>query len=160
MTLAPRLFCKRNGRTLDRRPASLRTRNDPLGPARSKSTAKIRNGEKFANSSEFCQTRPSPVALQSPESHTRRVLLHLVGFFSTLETRVRRGWDSNPRGTFIPAGFQDRCLQPLGHPSNGGLKDLSYSRLRRDYMSHWRRRGRNCSSRFAFPLDAPRNCIA
>ena len=29
----------------------------------------------------------------------------------------RRGWDSNPRGTFIPAGFQDRCLQPLGHPS-------------------------------------------
>ena len=30
---------------------------------------------------------------------------------------MRRGWDSNPRGTFIPAGFQDRCLQPLGHPS-------------------------------------------
>ena len=40
-----------------------------------------------------------------------------VRFFSTLETRWRRGWDSNPRGTFIPAGFQDRCLQPLGHPS-------------------------------------------
>ena len=37
--------------------------------------------------------------------------------FSASETRVRRGWDSNPRGTFIPAGFQDRCLQPLGHPS-------------------------------------------
>ncbi len=34
-----------------------------------------------------------------------------------MRTRVRRGWDSNPRGTFIPAGFQDRCLQPLGHPS-------------------------------------------
>jgi hypothetical protein len=29
----------------------------------------------------------------------------------------RRGWDLNPRGTLIPAGFQDRCLQPLGHPS-------------------------------------------
>ena len=43
--------------------------------------------------------------------------LHLEDFFSILETQVRRGWDSNPRGTFIPAGFQDRCLQPLGHPS-------------------------------------------
>src|SRR5208282_4437981 len=28
--------------------------------------------------------------------------------FSASETRVRRGWDSNPRGTFIPAGFQVR----------------------------------------------------
>ncbi len=28
------------------------------------------------------------------------------------------GWDSNPRGTCAPAGFQDRCLKPLGHPSN------------------------------------------
>ena len=27
------------------------------------------------------------------------------------------GWDSNPRGACTPAGFQDRCLQPLGHPS-------------------------------------------
>ena len=27
------------------------------------------------------------------------------------------GWDSNPRGGLPPAGFQDRCLQPLGHPS-------------------------------------------
>ena len=32
-------------------------------------------------------------------------------------TRVRRGWDSNPRATYAAAGFQDRCLQPLGHPS-------------------------------------------
>jgi hypothetical protein len=30
----------------------------------------------------------------------------------------RMGWDSNPRGTCAPAGFQDRCLQPLGHPSD------------------------------------------
>ena len=27
------------------------------------------------------------------------------------------GWDSNPRDGCPPAGFQDRCLQPLGHPS-------------------------------------------
>ena len=29
----------------------------------------------------------------------------------------RMGWDSNPRDGLPPAGFQDRCLQPLGHPS-------------------------------------------
>ncbi len=29
----------------------------------------------------------------------------------------RMGWDSNPRDGCPPAGFQDRCLQPLGHPS-------------------------------------------
>ncbi len=29
----------------------------------------------------------------------------------------RMGWDSNPRDACTPAGFQDRCLQPLGHPS-------------------------------------------
>src|SRR3982751_5071401 len=28
------------------------------------------------------------------------------------------GWDSNPRDPCGPAGFQDRCLQPLGHPSS------------------------------------------
>jgi hypothetical protein len=27
------------------------------------------------------------------------------------------GWDSNPRWTCAHAGFQDRCLKPLGHPS-------------------------------------------
>ena len=31
----------------------------------------------------------------------------------------RMGWDSNPREALTPAGFQDRCLQPLGHPSLG-----------------------------------------
>jgi hypothetical protein len=30
----------------------------------------------------------------------------------------RKEWDSNPRGSGPPAGFQDRCLKPLGHPSN------------------------------------------
>ena len=35
-----------------------------------------------------------------------------------MATRMwRRGWDSNPRDGFPPGGFQDRCLQPLGHPS-------------------------------------------
>jgi hypothetical protein len=29
----------------------------------------------------------------------------------------RREWDSNPRWTRAHAGFQDRCLKPLGHPS-------------------------------------------
>ena len=29
----------------------------------------------------------------------------------------RMGWDSNPRDALTPAGFQDQCLQPLGHPS-------------------------------------------
>ncbi len=29
----------------------------------------------------------------------------------------RMGWDSNPRRACTLGGFQDRCLQPLGHPS-------------------------------------------
>jgi hypothetical protein len=44
-------------------------------------------------------------------------LAEVVREFSGSETRWRRGWDSNPRTTFAVAGFQDRCLQPLGHPS-------------------------------------------
>jgi hypothetical protein len=32
----------------------------------------------------------------------------------------RMGWDSNPRATFAAAGFQDRCIQPLCHPSESG----------------------------------------
>src|SRR2546423_2053786 len=42
------------------------------------------------------------------------------------------GWDSNPRGTCAPAGFQDRCLQPLGHPSDScrfWSRPLAYARL-------------------------------
>ena len=30
----------------------------------------------------------------------------------------RKGWDSNPRDPQRPNGFQDRLLQPLGHPSH------------------------------------------
>ncbi len=37
----------------------------------------------------------------------------------------RRGRDSNPRGTCAPGGFQDRCLQPLGHLSASELWDVT-----------------------------------
>ena len=37
--------------------------------------------------------------------------------FSTLRGNWRKGWDSNPRYPCRHAGFQDRCLKPLGHPS-------------------------------------------
>ena len=33
------------------------------------------------------------------------------------EGKWRRRRDSNPRWTFTHAGFQDRCIQPLCHPS-------------------------------------------
>ena len=35
----------------------------------------------------------------------------------TINLDWRMGWDSNPRDACTPAGFQDRSLQPLGHPS-------------------------------------------
>ena len=34
------------------------------------------------------------------------------------------GWDSNPRCPCRHAGFQDRCLKPLGHPSKPLLKQV------------------------------------
>ena len=34
----------------------------------------------------------------------------------------RKGWDSNPRWACTHAGFQDRCLKPLGHPSSGAAR--------------------------------------
>jgi hypothetical protein len=37
----------------------------------------------------------------------------------------RKGWDSNPRYPCRYAGFQDRCLKPLGHPSFFGCQRLS-----------------------------------
>ena len=53
----------------------------------------------------------------------------LRGFESRCSSRIllrpplslpiwRRGWDSNPRRACALAGFQDRCLKPLGHPSS------------------------------------------
>ena len=32
----------------------------------------------------------------------------------------RKRWDSNPRVGLPTAGFQDRCLKPLGHSSSAG----------------------------------------
>lgn len=34
----------------------------------------------------------------------------------------RKRWDSNPRYPCGHAGFQDRCLKPLGHPSKSGIQ--------------------------------------
>jgi hypothetical protein len=44
----------------------------------------------------------------------------LKGSMRKPKTGWRRRWDSNPRDPFGPNGFQDRRLQPLGHPS--GIK--------------------------------------
>ena len=41
------------------------------------------------------------------------------------------GRDSNPRDACAPAGFQDRCLQPLGHPSNTELAGILESEARK-----------------------------
>ena len=38
----------------------------------------------------------------------------------------RRDWDSNPGNAFTLNGFQDRRLQPLGHPSPAGLRTRDY----------------------------------
>ncbi len=41
----------------------------------------------------------------------------------------RMGWDSNPRDARAPAGFQDRCLRPLGHPSGAAVRGRWWARL-------------------------------
>ncbi len=40
-----------------------------------------------------------------------------VNSVPTQGLKWRMGWDSNPRYGLPHAGFQDRCLKPLGHPS-------------------------------------------
>ena len=40
-----------------------------------------------------------------------------VNSVPTQGLKWRKGWDSNPRWACTHAGFQDRCLKPLGHPS-------------------------------------------
>ena len=49
----------------------------------------------------------------------------------------RMGWDSNPRGACTPAGFQDRCLRPLGHPSAPGYHQPAglHSRQKRQHAA-------------------------
>ena len=46
------------------------------------------------------------------------------------------GWDSNPREACTPAGFQDRCLKPLGHPSGSEHQRFGNDRLRRKGRCH------------------------
>ncbi len=61
----------------------------------------------FANSRAMVWGRAhprGPLSTHHPK-HLRRILLW------------RREWDSNPRGACTPAGFQDRCIQPLCHLS-------------------------------------------
>src|SRR5262245_35502440 len=41
------------------------------------------------------------------------------------------GWDSNPRWARAHAGFQDRCLNPLGHPSKLLIQWVFYLNLER-----------------------------
>ena len=49
--------------------------------------------------------------------HFRVLYRHFIIQYQRVR-RWRRGWDSNPRWAFTHAGFQDRCLKPLGHPSS------------------------------------------
>src|SRR5437773_10543524 len=50
-------------------------------------------------------------AFDCAQEVTRTKLIHYINGF------WRKGWDSNPRYPCRHAGFQDRCLKPLGHPS-------------------------------------------
>jgi len=43
------------------------------------------------------------------------------GRVSVRPTPKRWGWDSNPRDPEESAGFQDRCLRPLSHPTKGAV---------------------------------------
>ena len=48
---------------------------------------------------------------QTPENTERMAQI------GAIRSTWRREWDSNPRCPYGHAGFQDRCLQPLGHLS-------------------------------------------
>ena len=63
-----------------------------------------------------------------------------------VDRRWRMGWDSNPRGTRAPAGFQDRCLRPLGHPSAARYHQPGGRRSRRKH-----RPAANCAHRLLGP---------
>ena len=55
---------------------------------------------------------------------------------------LRRRWDLNPRGTFAPAGFRNRCLQPLSHSSNS-------ARITLTLFCHFFKKLLSCSSQTA-----------
>src|SRR6202011_5194494 len=56
----------------------------------------------------------------------------------------RKGWDSNPRYPCRHAGFQDRCLKPLGHPSVSGIS-IAYRRPLSNAMRTWTQFGPKAS---------------
>ncbi len=45
--------------------------------------------------------------------------LMALGELVPVSTEWRRGWDSNPRRSLPLGAFQERCLKPLGHLSEG-----------------------------------------
>src|SRR5690606_33078403 len=49
-----------------------------------------------------------------------------VNSVPTQGLKWRMGWDSNPRRHHCLAGFQDRCLKPLGHPSGDCFRSLFF----------------------------------
>jgi hypothetical protein len=71
-------------------------------------------------------TEKTVAALLQVERHFRRMVVkrrfaRQQILQNTINGLWRKGWDSNPRWACTHAGFQDRCLKPLGHPS--GLDD-------------------------------------
>jgi hypothetical protein len=74
-----------------------------------------------------------------------RVLLRILAIW-------RKGWDSNPRYPCRHAGFQDRCLKPLGHPSLRGFS-IAYRKPLANAMRTWTQLGPNASY-FARKLEA------
>src|SRR6516225_5285058 len=54
----------------------------------------------------------------------------------------RMGWDSNPRCPCGHAGFQDRCLKPLGHPSFAIVTITCLTRTRA-FLGPWTKSGPN-----------------
>ena len=77
---------------------------------------KVRTERNLQNS-RLNPTKPVLRWTSRPDSGQMGVFAQVMRESRKLKTRWRRGWDSNPRTTFAVAGFQDRCLQPLGHPS-------------------------------------------
>jgi site-specific DNA recombinase len=67
------------------------------------------------------------VRIMGSKSRLLQVLTGKNGVNSvpTQGLKWRMGWDSNPRDACTPGGFQDRCLQPLGHPSGAEVRTLA-----------------------------------
>ena len=64
-----------------------------------------------------------PQNVSEPFEPTGCYALSCISLPDDAETAKRMGWDSNPRATFAAAGFQDRCIQPLCHPSLDTVND-------------------------------------